>query len=531
MKPFASVLFLEISLLSGLWINVCAQEHPRETVRDRIISVQDSVCWEIPDVAPWCEQLGMDGKMVNIGDCRLYVEERGRGVPLVLLHGGPGGNHHSFHPAFEEASRFCRVIYYDQRGCGKSDYSPGAGYSVDQAVSDLEALRESLHIERWVVLGHSYGGFLAQYYTMNYPHRVLGLVLCCSSTGLHNVDLIGTRQYDFLSDTERAAMKRARDRIRARAQTDNWPLPERIRLEIFNNFANGDWKRQYFYRLTLEECARIAHAYGNDSKHRFIQVMSGSEIGKDLTGAFTHCPIPTIIFESFWDLTWKANKAWGLAANHPRARVEMFSESGHNPFTDQPDKFFASLSMFLVNLEPASNAAVAAWKADLNTRTGCGNDPLLSALPSEEEKSAIMDFTRRLSAIREGSDYFSLDSPLDCLLSYYTAATRGDSLTALKARGVFPVNSGYLRGIIRLVEKNEVWRAPQPPERPYPAQVWPVYVRDRESGDWSDTILFQYWKGHWYHWGNNGGPFWDWRYGAEKKERDFLITRTERSEI
>ena len=60
---------------------------------------------------------------------------------MVLLHGGPGGTHHYFHPTFSRAAEFSRVIYYDQRGCGLSDYAPGEGYTIQQAADDIEALR------------------------------------------------------------------------------------------------------------------------------------------------------------------------------------------------------------------------------------------------------------------------------------------------------------------------------------------------------------------------------------------------------
>ena len=87
-------------------------------------------------------------------------------MPVVLLNGGPGATHHYFHPWFSRAKDFARVIYYDQRGCGLSDYNPGAGYSVFQAVEDLEQLRRALEIDQWVVAGHSYGGYLAQQYAV-----------------------------------------------------------------------------------------------------------------------------------------------------------------------------------------------------------------------------------------------------------------------------------------------------------------------------------------------------------------------------
>jgi hypothetical protein len=115
---------------------------------------------------------------VSIGDCNLYCEQEGQGTPVVLLHGGPGATHHEFHPWFSQTKDFARVIYYDQRGCGLSDYRPGKGYSVNQAVEDLDRLRQALGIEQWVVLGflrRSPGPILR-----DDTLRTSGLVLMCA---------------------------------------------------------------------------------------------------------------------------------------------------------------------------------------------------------------------------------------------------------------------------------------------------------------------------------------------------------------
>ena len=167
----------------------------RETVLDRCVRIQEEMHWEIPDVPRLCDSLPLRKTRIDIGGCQLYVEEEGRGIPIVLLHGGPGSTHHGFHPHFSRAAEFARVIYYDQRGCGLSDYEMGDGYSVEQAAADLDALRQALGIQQWIILGHSYGGFLAQYYTTLYPEPVSGLVIVTGSTGLHDPNLNGSRQY------------------------------------------------------------------------------------------------------------------------------------------------------------------------------------------------------------------------------------------------------------------------------------------------------------------------------------------------
>ena len=146
-------------LLVALTVALHAQDQPaaapvftaRESVLDRKVHLEKEWVLEIPQVPRWCDLLTLKKSRVNIGDCELHCEEEGLGPPLVLVNGGPGNTHHCFHPAFSVATNFSRVIYYDQRGCGLSDYKPGAGYSTAQAIDDLDKLRVALKINRWVV--------------------------------------------------------------------------------------------------------------------------------------------------------------------------------------------------------------------------------------------------------------------------------------------------------------------------------------------------------------------------------------------
>ncbi len=109
----------------------------------------------------------------------LYIEECGvtDGVPVVFLHGGPGGACEPGHRRFFDPERY-RIILFDQRGCGKS--RPHASLEVNttwELVDDLEKIREFLEIDRWVVFGGSWGSTLALAYAQKHPQRVLGLIL------------------------------------------------------------------------------------------------------------------------------------------------------------------------------------------------------------------------------------------------------------------------------------------------------------------------------------------------------------------
>jgi proline iminopeptidase len=109
----------------------------------------------------------------------IYYEESGnpKGKPVVFLHGGPGGGTNAKMRCFFNPKKY-RIVLFDQRGCGKS--KPSASL-VDNTtwhlVSDIEAVREKLGIDRWQVFGGSWGSTLALAYAQKHPERVTELVL------------------------------------------------------------------------------------------------------------------------------------------------------------------------------------------------------------------------------------------------------------------------------------------------------------------------------------------------------------------
>jgi len=109
----------------------------------------------------------------------LYWETCGRagGVPVVYLHGGPGGGCLPYHRRFFDPA-FWRIVLFDQRGAGRSTPSAAIERNTTQhLVADLEALRAHLGVERWLVFGGSWGATLALAYAQAHPQRCLGLVL------------------------------------------------------------------------------------------------------------------------------------------------------------------------------------------------------------------------------------------------------------------------------------------------------------------------------------------------------------------
>jgi proline iminopeptidase len=125
----------------------------------------------------------MDKFFVEAPGALLAVQQsREDGEPLLLLHGGPGVPDYmqtTTAPILPEL----RCISFDQRGVGESACRDGR-FELSAYLDDIEAIRTRMDVESWHLLGHSWGGLLAQAYTSVYPHRVKSLVLASSSLGV-----------------------------------------------------------------------------------------------------------------------------------------------------------------------------------------------------------------------------------------------------------------------------------------------------------------------------------------------------------
>lgn len=109
----------------------------------------------------------------------IYMEECGNpaGLPVLFVHGGPGGGCVPDNRRFFDPQRY-RIVLFDQRGCGRSSPHAELRRNTTQAlVADIERIRETLGIERWVVFGGSWGSTLSLIYAETHPERVLALIV------------------------------------------------------------------------------------------------------------------------------------------------------------------------------------------------------------------------------------------------------------------------------------------------------------------------------------------------------------------
>ncbi len=115
---------------------------------------------------------------VDANGVMLYYLALGRGEPLLIVHGGPGASHDYFLPYLLPLARHNRLMFIDERGSGRSQkLEDPSGYTVENMVEDVEAVRIALHLGKITLLGHSYGGALAQAYALKYQKNLTHLIL------------------------------------------------------------------------------------------------------------------------------------------------------------------------------------------------------------------------------------------------------------------------------------------------------------------------------------------------------------------
>ena len=127
-----------------------------------------------PEIKPYAEH------RLEVSDTHnLYIEECGSpdGIPVVFIHGGPGGGCETDHRRFFDPEKY-RIILFDQRGCGRSKPHASLVENTSQdLINDMEAIRVSLDVDRWMLFGGSWGSTLGLLYAESFPDRVTAMVL------------------------------------------------------------------------------------------------------------------------------------------------------------------------------------------------------------------------------------------------------------------------------------------------------------------------------------------------------------------
>lgn len=277
--------------------------------------------------------------LLDVGEGHhIYYEECGRadGLPVVALHGGPGGGAAPAMRRFFDP-RLYRIIIFDQRGCGRSTpHGAVEANDTPRLISDMERLRNHLGVDRWVVFGGSWGATLALAYARACRDRVVAMILrgvfACTRSEIDWFYRDGAnrlfpdaweRLTGRLSDTEREDVLKAyharlsRDVASRREDAVEWARWESALISLHADPAAASPE------------PRRADALARMETHYFIHGGFLDYDGVLLEDTGHLRDIPGIIVQGRYDMVTPVQTAWRLAKAWPAARLDIIPDAGH----------------------------------------------------------------------------------------------------------------------------------------------------------------------------------------------------------
>lgn len=291
----------------------------------------------------------------------IYVEQTGNaeGIPIVYLHGGPGGGSSEDHRRYFDPAVY-RIILFDQRGCGKSLPSPSVSHNtLVHLIADIETIREHLGIDQWLVCGGSWGTTLALCYGIEYSERILGFIL-------RGVFLAREADYQWLYSPQGASCffpeyyKEFVEHLPQHLQES--PLTGYHQLISSNNevaviSASKAWAL-WELRLSTIEHQHIGMAQVDDAHQALCMAkLSAYYFNND---SFIHenyileniihiKQLPAIILHGRYDMVCPLYQAYELAERWENAQLQILPYAGHSGFERQTIDAFCRASDTMAN--------------------------------------------------------------------------------------------------------------------------------------------------------------------------------------
>lgn len=264
-------------------------------------------------------------------------------VPLVAIHGGPGGHQWILEKTGGKfLEEFATIVYIDQRGCGRSE-KPGdpEAYSVELLLEDIEEIRKSLNLEKIIPLGHSFGGELAVEYTLKFPDQVEKVIL--EGPAIGDWERLAINQIiSFSSITDGEVQKKLRALLKDGAPYTgrNSPAWEIVDEETRMEFS---FYKKSSYEKLVEISTDDAPPVGNEDMNKRIKLVPHS----NLVRRVRKVEAPVLVMTGLYDGNTGIDMARDLYRNLPNAEIEIFLESGHYIQVDEGEKMAEVIRRFI----------------------------------------------------------------------------------------------------------------------------------------------------------------------------------------
>jgi proline-specific peptidase len=280
------------------------------------------------------------GRLVRIDDTALWVEERGAGYPVMVLHGGPGLDHHEFADYLDPLGADLRLLFVDLRACGRSERPPEHTWTLERHAQDVIMLARALRLDRYAVLGHSYGAFVALQNAVDYPGMAAQTIV---SSGVPSIRFIGPAVERSIQTFEPASL---REQVRA-----SWEREPHVRSpkefsqlmadQMPFHFADPQDPRIPDYLERTKDTIYAPDVLRCSSSDGFGQI--------DLENRLSLVSSPTLVLSGRRDRACTVEAAQVTAAGIAGAQLTVFEHSAHMAFVEETDAYLATVRHFFAS--------------------------------------------------------------------------------------------------------------------------------------------------------------------------------------
>lgn len=259
----------------------------------------------------------------KVNDINIYYEIHGGGEPLVVLP-GRGSSINIYEPFTTTLSKNFQVVAIDNRGSGKSD-KPDIPYSYDMMAADVVGILNTVGIEKSHILGLSMGGNIAQHFTLNYPEKVINLILGCTTCGgSHNVAVQTTTEGVKPEERERSTPE---EQIRGL-----------ITLSTSQTFVEDN--PEYVEKL-------VSLFLSNPHNPIGIARQTEANATHDTYDRLPDIKVPTLIIAGEIDIVVNPENSRILASRIPNSELMIMEGMGHGFHLQAPDEFVRIILDFI----------------------------------------------------------------------------------------------------------------------------------------------------------------------------------------
>lgn len=275
--------------------------------------------------------------IASVDTSGLYHYEEGSGMPIIVIHGGPGLGSSYIAPHLKDLAKTHKVIYYDQRNSGQSPLdTDSTSISLSRFVDDIDLIRKSYGEDKVAILAHSWGGLLGMKYALQYPDRVSHLILMSSNAADQTLNDQANR---------RLANQMSADDIEARIKIMRTEAFKNQNPHAYEELMSIGFSYQFGDRNLVDNLAlHLPVDFGKKSQH--LGHLHEDLTNYNFTESLKELKAPTLLLYGLKDpLTPFALNS--LSKVIPNYKIQAIDDAGHFPFIEKPIETITAIQSFV----------------------------------------------------------------------------------------------------------------------------------------------------------------------------------------